>query len=210
MPGFLHYKQLDAMDCGPSCLRMVAKYYGKSYSLQSIRSKSFITKSGVSMLGISDAAESIGFRTRGYRLTWEQLRDEVPLPCIVHWNQRHFVVVYEIRKKKGFSPFSPGRRAGDEVSIADPASGLLKYSTDEFLKCWYSTKSDGVQEGTALLLEPTPDFYRQEDEEKGKLKFLYLLNYIRPYTKYILQLMLGMLNCQHNKPYLPFPYTVSG
>lgn len=100
MAVFPYYKQLDFMDCGPSCLRMVAKHYGKAYSLQTLRSKSFITKSGVSMLGISDAAENIGFRTRGYRLTWEQLRDEVPLPCIVHWNQRHFVVVYDIKKKK--------------------------------------------------------------------------------------------------------------
>jgi len=81
MPDFPTFKELDSMDCGPSCLRMVAKYYGKSYTLHSLRSKSFITKSGVSILGISDAAESIGFRTRGYRLTWEQLRDEVPLPC---------------------------------------------------------------------------------------------------------------------------------
>jgi hypothetical protein len=96
---FPYYKQLDAMDCGPSCLRMVAKFYGKNYTLQALRNKAFISKSGVSMLGISDAAESIGFRTRGYRLTWEQLRDEVPLPCIVHWNQRHFVVVYEVKKK---------------------------------------------------------------------------------------------------------------
>ena len=91
---FLLFKQLDSMDCGPSCLRMVAKFYGKNYTLQALRSKAFITKSGVSMLGISDAAESIGFRTRGYRLTWEQLRDEVPLPCIIHWNQRHFLDVY--------------------------------------------------------------------------------------------------------------------
>jgi ATP-binding cassette subfamily B protein len=86
---------------------MIAKHYGKTYSLQALRSRSYITKSGVSMLGISDAAENIGFRTRGYRLTWEQLRDEVPLPCIVHWNQRHFVVVYDIKKK---------RRAGKEKS----------------------------------------------------------------------------------------------
>ena len=89
------------MDCGPSCLRMVAKFYGKSCTLQSLRDISFITKSGVSMLGISDAAESIGFRTRGYRLTWEQLRDEVPLPCIVHWSQRYFVVVYDIKRRRG-------------------------------------------------------------------------------------------------------------
>jgi ATP-binding cassette subfamily B protein len=97
---FPYYKQLDSMDCGPSCLRMVSKYYGKSYSLESLRSKSYLTKSGVSMLGISDAAESIGFRTCGYRLTWEQLRDEVPLPCIVHFNQQHFVVIYKIKKNR--------------------------------------------------------------------------------------------------------------
>jgi ATP-binding cassette, subfamily B, bacterial len=108
MPEFPLFKQLDSMDCGPSCLRMVAKYYGKSYTLQSLRSKSFITKSGVSMLGISDAAGSIGMRTRGYRLTWEQLRDEVPLPCIVHWNQRHFIVVYKIKRRRRWSA---GRRA---------------------------------------------------------------------------------------------------
>ena len=84
MPPFPIYKQLDSMDCGPTCLRMIAKYYGKSYSLQFLRSRSNITKSGVSMMGISDAAENIGFRTRGYRLTWEQLHDEVTLPCIVH------------------------------------------------------------------------------------------------------------------------------
>ena len=97
MPDFPFFKQLDSMDCGPSCLRMVAKFYGKNYTLQSLRLKSFISNSGISMLGISDAAESIGFRTRGYRLTWEQLRDEVPLPCIIHWNQRHFVVVYKMK-----------------------------------------------------------------------------------------------------------------
>ncbi len=198
------------------------------------------------MLGISDAAESIGFRTRGYRLTWEQLRDEVPLPCIVHWNQRHFVVVYEIKKKRRL--FRAGskeqgakgsehraRGTGEEeaqgskpseqsdlhdlhdlqdkqdlhdsnyvVHVADPASGLLNYTEAEFLKCWYSTKSDGVQEGTALLLEPTPDFYRQEGEEKGKLKFLYLLGYIRPYTRYILQIMLGMLTASMISLIFPF------
>jgi ATP-binding cassette subfamily B protein len=99
MAQFPHYRQLDSMDCGPTCLRMIARYYGKTYSSQYLRTRSYITRAGVSMLGISDSAESIGFRTKGYRLTWEQLRDEVPLPCIVHWNQRHFVVVYAIKKK---------------------------------------------------------------------------------------------------------------
>jgi len=197
MSGFSFFKQLDSMDCGPSCLRMMAKYYGKAFSIQSLRNKAFITKSGVSMLGISEAAESIGFRTRGYRLTWEQLRDEVPLPCIVHWNQRHFVVVYRVKKRRA-------KNTKEFVYVADPASGLLKYTKDEFCKCWYSTKSDGIDEGTALLLEPTPEFYRQEDEEKSKLNFLYLLGYIRPYTKFILQLMLGMLTASIISLILPF------
>jgi ATP-binding cassette, subfamily B, bacterial len=179
MSRFPLFLQLDSMDCGPSCLRMIAKFYGKTFSLQTLRSRAFIARSGVSMLGISDAAESIGFRTRGYRLTWEQLRDEVPLPCIVHWNQRHFVVVYEIRKRRKIFGSSTEHRAqsteqeaqssghraqGKEsmVYVADPASALLKYTESEFLKCWYSTKNEGVEEGTALLLEPTPDFYRQD------------------------------------------------
>jgi ATP-binding cassette, subfamily B, bacterial len=193
MPKFPHYKQLDAMDCGPTCLRMVAKYFGKSYSLQYLRSHSYITREGVSMLGISEAAENIGFRTKGYRLTWEELRDDVPLPCIVHWKQRHFVVVYAIKKKSSFSSPFGGGREGDVIHISDPAQGLLTYTKEEFLNCWLSTKTEGEKEGAALLLEPTPDFYNQKDEEKGKLKFVYLLGYLRPYRKYIIQLGLGML-----------------
>ena len=203
MPKFPHYKQLDSMDCGPTCLRMIAKYYGKTYSLQYLRSRFYITREGVSMLGISEAAENVGFRTKGYRLTWEELRDEVPLPCIVHWKQRHFVVVYKISNKRKtslpvISNIFPGLKneKSDEqtrVYVADPAVGLLTYKRDEFLKCWISTKDDDENQGAALLLEPTPDFYRHEDEQKGKLKFIYLLGYLRPYQKYILQLGLGML-----------------
>ena len=133
------------MDCGFTCLRMVAKFYGKSYSLQFLRSRSFITREGVSMPGISDAAESIGSRTKGYRLSWEQLRDEVPFPCIVHWNQRHFVAVYGIKKRKG----------KELVHVADPAQGLLNYTKEESLKCWISTKKEGEKEGTALLFTGT-------------------------------------------------------
>ena len=116
MKRFPHYIQLDAMDCGPSCLRMIAKYYGKTYSLQTLRARSFITREGVSMLGISDAAEFIGFRTSGVRITFKQLVEDVPLPCILHWNQNHFVVCYDIRKKKD----------GYWVSVADPASQLCR------------------------------------------------------------------------------------
>lgn len=85
MKAFPHYSQLDAMDCGPTCLRMISRYYGKIYSLQTLRDRSFITREGVSMLGISDAAESIGFRTSGVRISFQQLIEDVPLPCILHW-----------------------------------------------------------------------------------------------------------------------------
>lgn len=108
MRTFPFYKQLDQMDCGPPCLRMIAKYYGKSYSLNELRNKAFITGEGVSMLGISDAAEAIGFHTIGVKVTFEQLAKEVSLPCIAHWNQNHFVVVHKIEK--------------DKVFVADPAA----------------------------------------------------------------------------------------
>lgn len=120
------YKQLDQMDCGPTCLRMVAKFYGRNYSTSELRNKSFITREGVSLLGISDAAEAIGFRTIGVKIPFNKLVDEALLPCIVHWYQRHFVVVYKISK----TPFSFWRRAGDEVKIfvADPAAGLIAFT----------------------------------------------------------------------------------
>ena len=99
---FPHYLQLDAMDCGPSCLRMIAKYYGKSYSLQTLRARSFITREGVSMLGISDAAESIGFRSMGVKVAFDKLLNEQPVPFIAHWNQEHFVVVHSALFDVGF------------------------------------------------------------------------------------------------------------
>ena len=156
MKRFLHYLQHDAMDCGPTCLRMIAKYYGKSYSLQTLRERSFITREGVSMLGISDAAESIGFRTLGVRISLKQLHEDMPLPCILHWNQNHFVVLHDIRK----------RRDGYRYYIADPASQLVTYTETEMRKCWLVTKTDGEEKGAALALEPSPQFY----EENGRYK----------------------------------------
>lgn len=173
------------MDCGPTSLRIVAKFYGKSYALQSLREKCHITREGVSMLGISDAAESIGFRTQGVKLTWEQLRDEIPLPCIVHWNQSHFVVVYKIRKRRG--------RNEETVYVSDPAYGLIEYSREQFLKCWISGTEGDERIGVALLLEPSPRFYRDDSEKKKTLQFSYLFNYLRPYRPFIVQFFLAML-----------------
>ena len=114
---FPHTHQLDSVDCGPACLKMIAKYYGKEYSIQHLRERSYITRMGVSMLGISEAAESIGFHTNGVKITFKQLIHEAPLPCILHWNQHHFVVCYNIKKKHN----------GDyTIRISDPASGKQK------------------------------------------------------------------------------------
>ncbi|WP_080903081.1 peptidase domain-containing ABC transporter [Parabacteroides sp. Marseille-P3160] len=182
---FPHYTQLDAMDCGPTCLRMIAKYYGRSYSLQNLREKSFITREGVSMLGISDAAESIGFHTSGVKITFEQLTNEVSIPCILHWNQNHFVVCYGIKKK--------GNQAY-EIKIADPAGEKYTLNKEEFLKCWISTKREGQDTGTALLLSPTPEFYSLEDDkEQGKRNLGYFIRYLIPYRSQLAQLIVGML-----------------
>ncbi|MCL1938486.1 MAG: peptidase domain-containing ABC transporter [Candidatus Azobacteroides sp.] len=177
---FSFFPQHDAMDCGPTCLRMVAAYYGRRYSLEGLRKKSHLSREGVSMLGISEAAENIGFRTVGAQLTFEKL-SEAPLPCIVHWNQNHFVVVYEIKK--------------DRVFVADPAAGKLKYSKEEFCRCWISTRKAGKDEGIVLLLEPTPDFYTSEDidEKRNRKGFFFLFSYLKPYKNLVFQLFLGLL-----------------
>jgi len=202
---FPHYRQLDAMDCGPTCLRIIAKYYGKNYSLQYLRDHSFLTREGVSMLGISEAAEHIGFHTIGYRLTWEELRDEIPFPCIVHWKQRHFVVVYKITSDQRKA--SRKRHPADEnaeVMVSDPAQGLLTYTKEEFLNAWISRKAEGEREGMALLLETTPKFYEENDHGKVKFKLSFLLGYLRPYTKFIIQLGLGVLTGSFISLIFPF------
>jgi ATP-binding cassette subfamily B protein len=179
MPSFPFYKQLDAMDCGPTCLRMVARHYGKHFSLQTLREASHLSKEGVSMLGIARAAESIGLQTMGVSLTWERLKSEAPLPVIVHWKQNHFIVVYRIRK--------------DKVYVADPAYGLTVYSREEFLRGWISTRKDGEAKGSVLLLQPTPDFLNQEDEPVKKTGFTYLYRYLAPYRRYVYHLLLGLI-----------------
>ena len=181
---FPHYQQLDSMDCGPSCLRMIAKYYGRSYSLQNLRERSFITRQGVSMLGISDAAESIGFRTQGVRISLDQLIEDVPLPCILHWNQNHFVVLYNIKKRK----------SGATFKISDPGKGKYNMDISGIEKCWISTRKDGKDSGTALVLTPTPDFYeRIDDQEQQKKNLSFYLRYLFPYRSQLFQLVVGML-----------------
>lgn len=185
------YHQLDAVDCGPTSLRMIAKYYGHSYSIQYLREHAFITREGVSMLGISDAAEHIGFRTMGVRITLEQLETEVPLPCILHWNQRHFVVCYKIKKGKFY--------------IADPAAGRVVYDRTEFGHCWFSTSVEGMDTGTALLLEPGPEFgERQEPKEERSKGLSFFFRYLTPYKRELFQLVLGMLTVSILQLIMPF------
>ncbi len=181
MPHFPFTHQHDAMDCGPACLQMVAKYYGRNYSLPGLREQCFLSREGVSLLGISEAAEKIGFRTTGVKITFEQLLQS-PLPCIVHWKQNHFVVVYGIKGRKN-----------KFIKVADPGHGLLTYTKEEFLNGWISSKESEEDRGVALLLDPTPDFYAQDGEREDHTKFTFILKYLRPYRKLIVQLFLGML-----------------
>lgn len=166
------------MDCGPTCLRMVAKYFGKNFSLQKIRDTSGINREGVSMLGISEAAEKLGFRSMGSRLTLKQL-NEAELPAILHWNQNHFVVLYKVK-------------AGKVYYVADPAKGLIKYTKTEFLQHWLSVHNNGHSHGIALMLSPSPTFYQQEGDKNEALNFGFLLRYLFRYKQLIVQLFVGL------------------
>lgn len=164
--------QHDQMDCGPACLAMIASYYGKDFGLQYLRDKSFITREGVSLLGISEASEKIGFKHISAKLKTEDFDKEL-LPCILHWNQNHFVVLYKISK----NIFS-----GKPVyKIADPGHGFISLNKEKFKKSWLS---DG-EKGVALFLEPTDKFYRQTPQQEEKLSIKYLLNYLKPYRSQI-------------------------
>ncbi|WP_316826814.1 peptidase domain-containing ABC transporter [Pedobacter miscanthi] len=177
MRKFHHYKQLDTMDCGPTCLRMISKHYGKSFSLQKLREVSGLNKEGVSLLGISEAGEKIGFRTDGVVLGINLL-SELDLPCILHWDKSHFVVLYKVSKGNYF--------------IADPAQGLIKYSKAEILNHWVSIKNEDQQQGVALLLKPSPGFYEKDDNHEEGLSLKYIFSYIRNYKDLILQLFIGL------------------
>ena len=177
------------MDCGPSCLKMVAEYYGKNYSLQNLRVKSYITRAGVSMLGISDAAEAIGFRTMGVKASLEKMVRENPVPFIAHWGQNHFVVVYKMKAIRGATL---SRTPNDyKIWVADPAHGLVTYSGMEFSKHWASSKEDGEHVGVALLLEPTPDFYEKGEDKKSRTSLAFLKEYLRPHKKFMVQISNG-------------------
>lgn len=181
---FPHIKQPDSMECGATCLRMIAKFHGKEYSAETMQNLCVVTREGVSMLGIADAAEYIGFRTICGRMTLGKMVEQRPFPCILHWNQDHFVVLYDVKKKQdGKSVFY----------IADPGKNLLRIDEEEFRNAWISTRSRGEEKGILMALQPTPAFYKRKDERHtGRDPFHFLWGYMKPYKRFFIQLLLGL------------------
>lgn len=197
MKCFPLYTQHDAMDCGPTCLRMITAFYGKNYPSAYLREQCFITHDGVSMLGISEAAEKLGFHTIGIQTNIEKLTNDIPLPCILHWNQNHFAVLYKIRKTKRTTFFY----------IADPAGIKIRYKKEEFMHCWISNKNGNNYTGVALCLEPTPAFYNNDiydDEPINRKSITFLFSYLKPYKNLIAQLFIGLVVGSILQLMLPF------
>ncbi len=186
MKKFPYIPQLNSTDCGPTCLRMIARYYGRNFSAQTLWRYASLGKDGVNLLGICEAAEKIGFHTSGVKVTVDRLLQDAPLPCILHWGNYHFVVVYKIQDR--------GKKC--KIFIADPAIGLLTYNVDEFEKIWASTSTDGKRIGIALLLEPTASFYDSSlfDGKKNHFKTLEILfRQVWKYRSLLVQVFFGLL-----------------
>lgn len=189
MSKFKTYVQLNAMDCGPTSLRMVAQFYGRHINLQVLRDYCDIGKTGVSLLGLSLGAEKIGFKTRGVKVSLSQLLKEAPCPCILHWDKKHFVVLppQNIRK--------------NNIIVADPASGLQKLTLQEFKQSWVQDNEDN---GVVLLLEPTTVFYQTNSDDASGFSWIKLLRYLSNYKKFILQLIFGLLIGSFIQLLIPF------
>lgn len=180
-------RQRDAMDCGPASLAMIVGYYGREPDIDRLRDLCALGKTGVSLLGISKAAEEIGLKTIGGRISFETLVEEAPLPCIAHWDQNHFVVIDRVTH----------HRSGDyTIHLADPGKGLRSLDRKTFCDHWVSTVTGGEERGVVLLLEPTEAFYAPEEDgerrgKRGNLRFL--MGYLRRYRRYFVQLILGLI-----------------
>lgn len=195
---FPFYPQYDAMDCGPACLRMIAKFYGKSLTLQYLRDLSGINRDGVSLLGISESAEKIGFRTLSIKIPERQL-DNLILPCILHWQDKHFVVLFKVKKAGRISTYL--KRAATTYSIADPSQGLLTFDHSTFLRYWQNPKT---KEGIGLLLEPTTTFDDDQQLEDKFDGFKWLLSYGRKYSKLLWQVFFALLGASLLQLATPF------
>lgn len=187
MRTFPAYRQLDYMDCGPTCLRMVARFYGQHYSLEALRETTRVGRQGTSLLGLSEAAEQLGFRSEAVATDWNTLRQDVQLPCIAHWKNDHYVVIYRITQKY--------------VYVADPAMGKLRYTQEEFRSGWQSEGTDGI----LLLLEPSAAFYEANESSAQRPKtWSYLLPFLRPYRRYLGQLLFSLAAISLIQLTLPF------
>jgi len=188
---FPHYKQRDHKDCGPTCLKIIAKHYNKTIHLEQLRQLSETTRSGSSLLGLSEASEGLGFRSLGIKVDLQRLL-EAPLPCVLHWNKNHYVVLYKIKK--------------DVFYTSDPAHGLLKYNKADFLKHWIGNNADDeTEEGIALLLEPTPKFYTTNfDDKEKRMGFRFLFKYLFKYKRFLWQLVIGLLAASLLQLIFPF------
>ncbi len=211
MKKFPNYIQADAKDCGPTCLKIIAKHYGKTLNIQDLRDFSETTREGSNLLFLSDAAEKIGFRTLGVKLNIKSL-DEAPLPCVLHWNKEHYVVLYDVvNPKEGvgkwFSKKSSNSRIPSTYKISDPGFGLIDYNETDFIKFWIGNNADdSTQEGIALLMEATPAFFQSEfdKEDKKGLGFGLLSQYVLRYKSFLIQLSIGLLASSMLQLIFPF------
>lgn len=178
---FKFFPQYDQMDCGPACLQMITRHYGKKYSLDYLRENCYLTKDGVSLLGINEAADKIGIKTYSYNISFDLLKKNAHLPCILHWNQNHFVVLYNIRKSILTHKYT--------FKIADPGYGFLSLTEKEFKQAWLKNEEKGI----VLFLNPTENFYKLKVAKKEKLKLSYLYHFVKPYQKELFQLILGLI-----------------
>ena len=173
-------KQYDTMQCGISCLAMICHYFGKEITLQDISQYCFTSKRGTSMLGISEAAKKIGLSPIAAKLTLTELTS-YSMPCILYWDQKHFVVLYKHKHKEKFY-------------IADPDRGLLTYNRKDFELHWLNTQRQDERKGIALFIQPTDDFHKKQNQTKtNKWSFKFLFGYVRQYRRYFGQILLGAL-----------------
>lgn len=196
MGKFPTYTQPDSKDCGPTCLRIISKYYGKAFTLQKLRDLSETTREGSSLLGLSRAAEAIGYKTLSVKIDFKTLEEDVPLPCILFWNEQHFVVLYKIEKHgKDY-----------KIYISDPSFGLITYNKEEFMRSWVgSTNGQNELEGIALVLEKSAKFDDQtEDDDSSYSISKFLKHYLNKYKAFILQLAFGLLAGSLLSLLLPF------
>jgi ATP-binding cassette subfamily B protein len=203
---FPNDRQLDMMDCGPACLKMLAKFYGKYYSLQYLRDKCGITKEGISFLDMSHAAEEIGLRTLSLKATVSDLLYKIPLPAIIHWDNSHFVVVYKTQAKtlaKANELKLVNEIPKGTIYVSDPAKGYVKYNTQEFAEKWLN---DGSEKGTLMAIEPQAEFYQKQANEKIERKKTVenFIGYFRPYKKSFYNLLIVMLLVTILQGFLPF------